>query len=308
MYIFSVPGNGLLENGAWIRRMRHTGKRIALKILLGMGLLGILLYLWTTGAEKKAHYTPDYPMENLEQYLEKEELSKEEYMLLLRQTGLGKAAVDELRKRGETEKIQELQQDFFGDVEVCCEANTIISREELLDCMPQENVAEIPVVEEGDILITFNCHVLGWRVGHAGIVVDAENRLTLEARVLGSDSAVLSLEHWRSYPSFAVLRLRGISREERQEIAEYARTHLEALPYQLTAGILPFTVKSEGEEVIPGTQCAHLVWYAYKQYGYELDSDGGSIVTPKDLFDSPLLEVVQIYGMDVRKLKFYKES
>lgn len=288
--------------------MRHTGKRIVLRIFLGMGLLGILLYLWTTGAEKKAHYTPDYPMENLEQYLEKEELSKEEYMLLLRQTGLGKAAVDELRKSGSSERIKELQKDFFGDVEVCCEANTIISREELLDCMPQENVAEIPVVEEGDILITFNCHVLGWRVGHAGIVVDAKNRLTLEARVLGSDSAVLSLEHWRSYPSFAVLRLRGVSREERQKIAEYARTHLEALPYQLTAGILPLTVKSEGQEIIPGTQCAHLVWYAYKQYGYELDSDGGSIVTPKDLFDSPLLEVVQIYGMDVRKLKFYKES
>lgn len=290
----------------------HTGKRIKLKILLGMGILGILLYLWTTGAEKKAHYTPDYPMENLEQYLEKEELSKEEYMLLLRQTGLGKAAVDELRKRGETEKIQELQQDFFGRVEICCEPNTIISREELLDCMPQENAAEIPVVEEGDILITFNCHVLGWRVGHAGIVVDAKDRLTLEARVLGSDSAVLSLEHWRSYPSFAVLRLRGVSREERQEIAEYAKTHLADVPYRLTAGIVSSTkaqsTNPDMEEGVLGTQCAHLVWYAYQQYGYDLDSDGGSIVTPKDLFDSPLLEVVQVYGMDVRKLKFYKES
>lgn len=288
--------------------MKHTGKKIVIRIFLGVGLSGVFLSLWTTMAEKEAHYTPDYPMENLEEYLKKEELTREEYTLLFQQTGLGRAAVDELRRNGNLAIVKELQQDFFEEVQVCCEANTIISREELLDCVSRASPVEIPIVEEGDILITFNCHVLGWRVGHAGIVVDAEDRLTLEARVLGSDSAVLSLEHWRSYPSFAVLRLRGIGKEKRQEIAEYARTHLEALPYQLTAGLLPTADRSKTEEAIPGTQCAHLVWYAYKQYGYELDSDGGSIVTPRDLFDSPLLEVVQIYGMDVRKLKFYKES
>lgn len=288
--------------------MKHTGKKIVIRIFLGVGLSGIFLSLWTTMAEKEAHYTPDYPMENLEEYLKKEELTREEYTLLFQQTGLGRAAVDELRRNGNLAIVKELQQDFFEEVEVRCEANTIISREELLDCVFRASPVAIPIVEEGDILITFNCHVLGWRVGHAGIVVDAANRLTLEARVLGSDSAVLSLEHWRNYPSFAVLRLRGIGKERRQEIAEYARTHLEALPYQLTAGILPAADRSKTEETIPGTQCAHLVWYAYKQYGYELDSDGGSIVTPRDLFDSPLLEVVQIYGMDVRKLKFYKES
>ncbi len=299
--------------------------------------MGTILCLWTMAIEKRAHYTPDYPMKNLEVYLEKKELTEKEYVLLFCQTGLGKAAVDELRKRGDNGKLSKLQQDFFRETQVYCEPNTVISREEVLLCDSDDLLAEIPVVEDGDILVTFNCHVLGWRVGHAGIVVDAENRMTLEARVLGSDSAVLSLEHWRSYPSFAVLRLREVSKEERKEIAEYAAAHLADVPYQLTAGILSMPMQSEAvksastkvestesvvlnqeieetktaktgsEEAITGTQCAHLVWYAYKHFGYDLDSNGGVIVTPQDLFDSPLLEVVQIYGMDVRKLKFYKE-
>ena len=33
-----------------------------------------------------------------------------------------------------------------------------------------------------------------------------------------------------------------------------------------------------------------------KQYGIDLDSDGGIIVTPTDIANSPYLEVVQSYG------------
>lgn len=271
--------------------MKHKWNKAAFGICLSVGLLGVFLFLWTAAAEGEAHYTPDYPMENLQAYLEKEELTEEEYTLLLRQTGLGKPAVDELRKRGETDKIKELQQALFREVELCCTPNTIISKEELLLCTPENSPVRIPVVEEGDILITFNCHVFGWRVGHAGLVVSAKERLTLEARVLGSDSAVLPLAHWQSYPSFAVLRLKEAPKKQRQEIAEYAAANLNALPYRLTA-------EAEVGEEISGTQCAHLVWYVYKRFGYDLDSDGGRIVTPRDIFDSPLLEIVQIYGME----------
>ena len=33
-------------------------------------------------------------------------------------------------------------------------------------------------------------------------------------------------------------------------------------------------------------------------FGYDLDSDGGRLVTSADLLHSDLLEVVQVYGMD----------
>ena len=154
----------------------------------------------------------------------------------------------------------------------------------------------LPTVQDGDILITFNGHVFGWRSGHAAIVVDAEERLTLEAIMPGCDSGICGLESWEEYPGFALLRLKGASAQERRQIAAYAREHLTGLPYSLTA----FTESGgagAGTMPLSGTQCAHLVWYAYHQFGYDLDSNGGFVVTPEDLYRSSLLELVQIYGL-----------
>ncbi len=55
---------------------------------------------------------------------------------------------------------------------------------------------------------------------------------------------------------------------------------------------------AEAQEKSKGTQCAHLIWSCYRALGYDLDSDGGRIVTPRDLMESPLLQVVQIYGIN----------
>ena len=41
-----------------------------------------------------------------------------------------------------------------------------------------------------------------------------------------------------------------------------------------------------------------LPWYAWARQGFDLDSDGGRLVTVADLAASPLLELVQVRGMD----------
>lgn len=258
----------------------------------------LLSAIWTGIAEQAAHVTPGGPKQDISQVLSKEELTDEDYRLLLEQTGLGQAAVDEMRAEGKTEEILAVQECFFRAVTIECTANTLISREERLGT--EWGKARIPYVENGDILITFGCHVFGWRNGHAAIVVDAANRRTLEARVLGSNSQVMSMEHWESYPSFAVLRLKNASKEQREAVALWAVQHLSDIPYRLQAGIL-----SQETQSVTGTQCAHLVWTAYKQFGYDLDSDGGLVVTPKDLYESPELEIIQIYGLPVPVLKKY---
>jgi hypothetical protein len=38
------------------------------------------------------------------------------------------------------------------------------------------------------------------------------------------------------------------------------------------------------------------VWYAWQVFGYDLDSDGGRLVTVEDIWESDLLEIVQVYG------------
>lgn len=256
--------------------------------LWGLTAVAFLLVLWGMAAEQSARYLPEYPKVNIEEYLYKEALSEEDYDLLFRQTGLARPGVAALYRDGRQEELLMLQERLFAKIPIVCRSNTILTREERIAV--RTDAALIPCIEEGDILITFNSHAFGWRSGHAAMVVDAKKQLTLEAQVLGSDTAVVSMEHWTHYPSFAVLRLKNTSEQERKAIADKAREQLTGIPYRLTAGIWKENA---------GTQCAHLVWYAYHQFGYDLDSDGGLIVTPRDLYDSPLLEVIQIYGMPI---------
>lgn len=297
-------------------------KFIPINLLVWLILLvvfsGILAW-WQQETELAAHTAPGVSRADISVILETsrngEEAkavvqvsqSREACEIIAQQTGLSAATVGLLWQQGRQEELLQLQDNYFKEVQFSCVPNSPISREEYVADADgnREKGTFIPYIEEGDILITFCSHVLGWRNGHAGMVVDAKERLVLEAQVLGSPVKILSLEHWEQYPSFVVLRLKGADRQTRRQIAEYAEEELLGQPYRLTAGIGARIVKGDteygktecGEPQAGGTQCAHLVWYACRKFGYELDSDGGLIVTPRDIYESPLLETVQRYGM-----------
>lgn len=112
--------------------------------------------------------------------------------------------------------------------------------------------------------------------------------------MLGSPSKLCSIKRWEKYPSFQVLRLKEETSLAAQ-VATYATENLVNIPYHLLADVLKSS-KADELAIPTGTHCAHLVWYAYKQFGMDLDSDGGIIVTPEDIRNSPYLEVVQSYG------------
>lgn len=297
------------------------------------------LWLWTASAESRAHYTPEYQREELNDLLSKDSLTEEEYNLLFLQTGLGRAGVDELFREGRQEELLYLQERFFMPVEYECRRVNPFCRGERLLAPAREEVSEacrlrngeclgtaageeldfLPAVRTGDILVTFSGHVFGWRSGHAGIVIDGEEGLTLEAISPGSVSRICTVDSWEEYPCFVLLRLKDCTEEEAAQIASYAAANLKEVPYELFClaerpRVSSFhTGKKEGcqgrslaegqgeaepdEEPLSGTQCAHLVWSAFFHFGYDLDSDGGQIVTPGDLYESELLEVVQLYGI-----------
>lgn len=146
----------------------------------------------------------------------------------------------------------------------------------------------LPPLEDGDIFITPCVHTFGWRHGHAGIVVDGKSEQILEATSPGTRSSIRSAEHWRSYPAFFILRLRDADSVTRRAIGRYAAEHLAEVPYSLTFGLL----SREPDAPLRRCHCINLVWYAYRQFGYELDPDGGFLVTIEDLLQCPLLEVV----------------
>ncbi len=271
-------------------------KRKGLFLLLLVSFFAFVFWsgVWISRAESQAHYTPKYAMEDIAPILDKEKLEDADYELIYRQTGLARVGVEELLGQGRKEALFYLQNRFFDEVEIeCLRSNVFVQYERLReDATWITNAMQlaIPHVQNGDILISFSGHIFGWRYGHAAIVVDAEKGLTVEAVDLGSDSKLRSIGHWKEYPGFVLMRANGITQEQRNEIAAYAENDLVDIPY---------SVFSFGEsEELPGTHCAHLVWYAYKRFGFDLDSDGGLIVTPADIFDSDLLQVVQIYGIN----------
>ena len=262
-----------------------------------------VLFLWTECAEREAHFTPDYEKVSLEAFLEKAELAEEDYAVIFGQTGLAKPGVDELCRLGRQSELLCLQERFFAPVEYHCSDSYVICRSERLDGEGEtgETAGFLPTAHTGDILITFSGHVFGWRSGHAAIVVDGEKGLTLEAISPGCNSCLCELSHWREYPQFVLLRPKNLTERERGEIAAYAVENMNDIPYDLFQWAERGS--GQGEECkVTGTQCAHLVWAVYYHFGYDLDSDGGYIVTPMDLCRSGLLEVVQAYGIDAKKL------
>lgn len=276
-------------------RRRKQAARKLFWVFFWINMLVIILLGWMISCEQAAHTAPSWEQEELAGILGKPVLEEEDYKILRCQTGLSPQLIDELRSQGRETDILLAQEKYFQPVEIRCRKSTILTHQEYLADESGEPVKGMPVfqVEDGDILITFCSHFLGWRNGHAAIVVDAEERLTLEAQVLGSFTCIDSLDNWEYYPSFLVLRPIGMEEEDRQEVAAYAREKLQGIPYRLSA----LTDMTEGDITV-GTQCAHLVWYAYYRAGCNLDSDGGWIVTPGDIARSPLLEVVQSYGMN----------
>lgn len=143
-------------------------------------------------------------------------------------------------------------------------------------------------LENGDVLVTDSTYCLGWRHGHAALVVDAARGITLEAYAVGTTSDFGGTADWEYYPRVSVLRLKA-PKEVREQIAAYAKEELTGIPYRLGSGMID---DKDMDEAYWGSQCAHLVWLAFYKFGYDVDGDGGWLVTPYDLEISDCFEAL----------------
>ena len=274
--------------------------RAIIKIAAAIFLIIACLAISTALTEPYAHIAPDYPKVNIQSVLSQEQLGKADYELLFRQTGLGQPAVDEIIASypDSTQRFLRFQENLFSNIHYVCERISLISREESVvdENGRYINGTEMAPLHNGYILITKSSHTYGWRNGHAALVVDAAQGSTLESVVLGTDSCIQSIDKWTNYPNFVLLRLKGASLELMDEIAQSALANLNTIPYDFTVGVFSPKLQKIGE--INATHCSHLIWEAFSLFGYDLDSDGGMIVTPKDIVKSPHLQVVQVFGVD----------
>jgi len=257
----------------------------ALAIMLALFICVYLLQnVW---AHRNEEFVPDYEMVELTE--------QSDYKIIMEQTGLGRPAIEKLMNAGEIGIIREIQALFFASKKVECDS--VFGWFTRSDQIEKKLSPPMVDLQPGDILITFSTHSIGWRHGHAGLVLD-ENHI-LECTTLGKRSSIVSVNEWKGYSNYTVLRVFSASQKEKEEVVAYAKENLCDRPYHLSAGFIgdkaPLT-----EESYFGLQCAYLVWYSWQHFGYDLDSDGGRLVTARDLLESKLLQMVQVYGMDPR--------
>lgn len=222
-----------------------------------------------------------------------EDLTEQEYDLIFSQTGLGKPSVDFLSNT--PEKIEEFREYYMADKDYKCVREGVFACHEFITDSSGNAIQNPPFVnlQNGDIIITLSIHSLGWRHGHAAIVVDAEKGITAQAVMIGEKSAFGHIGEWRDFPLVAVLRPKNVNAEIIDEVVAFTEEKLIGIDYSLVSGIL----SGRDENTIPTTtHCAHFVWYAYKCFGIDIDSNGGQIVTPKEILHSDNLEIVQVYG------------
>lgn len=289
--------------------MKLTFGKTSRNILIFLAVCVIpALYLVIANAiiEPQAHITPKYPRTDIQPVLAKSRLSDADYRVLFSQTGLGRPAVDELRTHNpdSAKYIQRFQDYFFRDVKFVCRNNSPVSKEESLVDEHGNPVSgtEFATLHIADILVTKSSHTLGWRNGHCALVIDPVRGLVLESVVLGTNSSVQDIRKWKNYPNFMLLRAKGFTEYGLTAVAQSAAERLNDIPYGLTVGI--FSPKDACGSLknmydkIGRTHCSHLVWQAFKNFGLDIDTNGGILVTPKDIANSSKLEIVQVYGVD----------
>lgn len=243
-------------------------------------------------AEKIECWRPDYEKTNIRGILEKQTLTDEDYDTLYKQTGLTKFGVDRLLGYGTTGKnrILSIQTDYFEQFEV--------KNEKFGPFLCTDHINRSVThsfLENGDVLVTSSTHFSGWRIGHSGLVTNAGVYEVLQVGAFGEVSEIGYASDFTDRVNFMILSPKA-DEDIKAQVADYAVNNLIGKPYFAPAGVL--TSKNKANR----TQCAHLVWYAYKQFGIDLDSSGGAIVTPYDLANSPYMEVVQVFGFDPEKL------
>lgn len=283
-----------------IKRIRHKKLTIIVAVLL---IIFVAVFVMEAITEPSGYILPDYAKTDISSVLEKENLSEDDYKELFYQTGLGKTAIDEmLNDENGKDEILRFQKNFFRNNRVLCEQIGIITSQESIVNSEGKLIYgfELAPYKNGYVLITKATHSLGWRHGHAAVITDAENDETLEAVILGSNTVLQNINKWRIYPSFMMLKLKDTSQETLDEIAKFAKNNLNDVPYGLTVGLTES--KNPNPENIHTTQCSHLVWYPFMRFGYDTDSDGSWLVTPKDIANSDLFEVVQIYGVNPKNI------
>ena len=261
-------------------------------------IIGILTLICASGqiayevADNFECWRPGYEMADISSILDKEQLTDEDYSVLYAQTGLTKTGIDRALKNETWGKIRvlDIQKSYFAEHKI----KHVKFAPYICFCNIEDRIPNI-YLENGDVIVSYSTQLIGWRMGHSGLVTNGAAEKVLQAAAIGTVSEIGDIRDFNDSVAFMVLSPK-VDKEIKQQVVKYAVDNLGGISYDPFRGI--FSSKNK----IDTTQCAHLVWYAYNQFGIDIDSNGGGLVTPQDFANSPKMEVVQVFGFDPDKL------
>ncbi len=237
-------------------------------------------------------WTPDYEKASIEHVLEKEELTREDYDMLFKQTGLSQTGVDGLIASGRKYDILEIQEAFFCGVDyyydVFAPFTGLFKTNDGNYCFA--------ALENGDILFCPGSYFSFFKLGHISIVTDSRFRIVAEAQGYENDYEFVYAGDFLASPAYMILRPKA-DLYTREAAAAYTKTELYDTKYAITSGILT----PKFPESLEYTHCSHMIWYVYQRLGIDLDENGGIVVTPEDIANSKNVEIVQVFGIDINK-------
>lgn len=272
------------------KHMTANKKRKACSILC---ILLLAYGMWVSACRQQIHRMPSAAQEDISAYYyiqDPGKLTEEDYRRIFCQTGVTRYGMETLIANRRTYLLQEIQEHFYEEPKVKTGRFNIFCHQERMD-KPTVSSTRF-VAEDGDIIVTLSSYLGGWRYGHCGVILDAEEGTVLEAITYGEPSCLMNISHWRDYPAYVILRVRDADLETKRQVVAYCRSDLQNIRYDL------FSFKTRSSYgPVSRTHCSHLVWYAYHSQGYDLDLDGTPIVTPYDIIYDDDLELVQVYGM-----------
>ncbi len=221
-----------------------------------------------------------------------DEISEENADKIYRQTGLTKEGLMRAIEADGISGIAEYRDNFFGSYNIREDNFAPFCSAEYID----KRVKMLPL-KDGDIIITASIKFSFWEMGHCAMVIDGKRETILEATGVGKDSATDDAYSLKNRPTFMVLRPTA-DEETVAAVVDYAKENLLGIKYDPTIGILSPKHKDD----IDRTHCSHIIWYAFMQYGIDIDSNGGPVVHPKNIANSEHFELLQIFGFDPDKL------
>lgn len=261
-------------------------------IFILVSMLGLLI-LGFNHYHTKDYWFPNYPKIDLLPILEKENLSVDDYDILYTQTGITKIGIDSILEKNDINLILDIQEDFFTKFETYHHNFAPLLCAEMLEY----NSPKVVPLEDGDIIISPTTHFSIFEFGHSALVVNGKNKLIINALNYSTPTTIDNASFMTDRPTFIVLRVKT-DKQTRENVANFAKNNLLDIKYSIFAGAM----YPKFSKPLLRTQCAHLIWYSYMEYGIDLDYNAGMIVMPKDIFKSKNVEVVQVYGLNPKNV------